>query len=187
MAKLLNLQWFLSGEVFWRERQSSGESSSEHSALRLFLAQKGTCAEANIVTPSLQPFHPDLYTMSLTVFRQKGEGSMWTKFAHLGLRATLATHTLSFPQSCQGPEVCVPGARLCPMSALITLSCKDYCILNQALQSWNIPEPKEKWITQAHFLLCFSEWYLGSDCKMLPWSRPHSSSVVVFYEYLWIF
>lgn len=39
------------------------------------------------------------------------------------------------------------------MSALITLSCKDYCILTQALQPRNIPEPKQKWILR-HISSC---------------------------------
>lgn len=165
MAKPQNLQWSLSGEVFW----SIWRVLLRALNTQTLLAQKGTCTEANIIPPYLQPFHPGLCTMSFTVFRQKGEGGMWANFAHLDLRAIVATHThfpsLS-PAKVQRFVFLVPDFAPC----LHLQHCKDYCILIQALQPWNIAEPKQKWITKAHFLqwVISGEWCLQNAALIQP-------------------
>lgn len=133
--------------VLERQAESSGESSSEHlgySALRLFLARKGTCTEANIITPYLQPFYADLYSVSLAVFRQKGMDENWLCSPRSKGNCN-HTHT-SLPSVLPRPRGLCSWCKTLLMSALLTLSCKDYCILTQALQPRNIPESKQKWL-----------------------------------------
>lgn len=179
MANPQNLQWSLSGEMFWSIWRVLLRAFGLLSTQTL-LAQKGTCTEANIIPPYLQPFHPGLCTMSFTVFRQKGEAGMWANFAHLDLRATHTFFPSVLPRSRGFCSWCKTLLHVCTYNtARITASWPKHCSLGTLLsQSRNG--------LLRH--ISSSEWYLGSgDCKMLPWSSPHCSSVVVFYEYLWIF